>query len=45
MICFTMYVPMYSDLYQISINIRSGVGATVSAISTLADLSTNRLYF
>ena len=34
MICFTMYVSMYSDLYLISTNIRSEVGATVSAIST-----------
>ena len=45
MICFTMYVSMYSDLYLISTNIRSEFGATVSAMSTLADLSTNRSYF
>ena len=45
MICFTMYVSMLSDLYLISTNIRSGVGTTVSAMSTLADLFTNGSYF
>ena len=45
MICFTMYISMQSDLYLISTNIRSEVSATVSAKSTLADLSTNRSYF
>ena len=45
MIYFTMYVSMLSDLYLISTNIRSEVGATVSAMSTLADLFTNGSYF
>ena len=45
MICFTMYVSMKSDLYLISTNIRSEVRETVSAMSTVADLSTNRSYF